>query len=112
MKKYRLKVDSPWGKKGRIVTVKDVEGGQVLTADVRGWWVDVELYPDIFEEVIQQSDEAWLAEWCHEHWLIRWPGYPYVEYKNKNIEFKNQWERLAKALIQHGFDVKKLRGDS
>ena len=114
MKKYCLKVDSPWGKKGCLVTANTTFGPRIRTDEALGLrgFIAPEKYPEIFEEVIEQIDEEWLAKWCHDHWLIKWPDYPYVEYKNKNIEFKNQWERLANALIQHGFDVKKLRGES
>lgn len=117
MKKYRLKVDSPWGKKGDIANLNKngvMYYGQ--NTNVKPYPIIIcftpDNFPEIFEEVIEPSDEEWLAKWCHDHWLIKWPDYPYVEYKNKNIEFKNQWERLANALIQHGFDVKKLRGES
>jgi len=110
MKKYRIKVDSPWGKKNSLIEVKDCPGFRIISGhDILGGFVEPDKYPDIFEEVIELSDEQWLAEWCHDNWLIKWHNYFYPDYKDKNKEFKHQWERLAKALIHHGFDVKKLR---
>lgn len=96
MKKYRLKVGSPWGKKGKVVKLPNelsiLENGIVFRRSP-------DEFPEIFELVIEPSDEEWLAEWLskEEFQELRW--------------FDTRL-RLAKSLIKHGFDIKKLRGES
>jgi len=101
MKKYRLKVDSPWGNKGDIYNESHVIIANVGGGPPTGIWQTVACnkLSDIFQEVIEQSDEEIV-----ERWLIR-------NFHDISISTQ-QWKKVAKALIQHGFDVKKLRGES
>lgn len=97
MKKYRIKVDSPWGKKNSLIEVKDCPGFRIISGhDILGGFVEPDKYPDIFEEVIEPSDEVWLAGWLLKVWIS-----PDGD--------QGAWKTLSQALIQHGFDVKKLR---
>lgn len=98
MKTYRLKVDSPWGDKGEFyneshVIIANCGGGPSTQI-----WQSIacKKLPDIFEEVIEQSDEGWLAGWLLKVWTSRDSDHGALK-------------TLSQSLIQHGFDVKKLR---
>jgi len=105
MKKYRLKIDSPWGKKGDVKLTDD-DGYLYHAVRINDYSptpciikFSPERYEDLFEKVIEPTDEEFLR-----HWLFK-----------NDISDKESYDSylvLAKALIQHGFDVKKLRGES
>lgn len=101
MKKYRLKVDSPWGKKGSVVNSDDSGAVFCPISFVDGnnypFFINPSRYQDIFEEVIEPTDEEII-----EKWFIR-------NFHDISVNSK-QWNKVAKALIQHGFNAKKLRG--
>jgi len=99
MKKYRLKVNSPWGKKGDIANLNEngvMYYGQNTNVKpypiISGFTPDN--FPEIFEELIEPSDEEWFCE----------------QLKNHIASFG--YKSLAISLITNGFDVKKLRGES
>lgn len=112
MKKFRLKVDSPWGNKGDIYNESHVIIANVGGGPPTGIWQTVACnkLSDIFEEVIEQSDEEWLAYWCFRQLLKSRGDEPCWEaYLDNNY---TDYIFLAKKLIDNGFDVKKLRGES
>lgn len=103
MKRYKLKVDSPWGKKGDIANLNEngvMYYGQNTNVKpypiISGFTPDN--FPDIFEEIIEPSDEEWLSEWLLG--IVRRSGL-YDIYTN-----------ISSELIANGFDVKKLREKS
>lgn len=55
MKKYRCKIDTPWTKKGQLVTD--------LLADI----VNAANYPDMFEEI----PDRWIPNIGETHWFLR-----------------------------------------
>lgn len=101
MKRYKLKVDSPWGKKGdelnnKVIYLYSFEDDS-STLNAIGT-IDPSKYSEIFEEIQEQSDEEWLSEWLLG--IVRRSGL-YDIYTN-----------ISSELIANGFDVKKLREKS
>ena len=97
MKKFKILIDCPWGNKGSLVTVEAISGAHILTANVTGGWVDPELYPGLFQEIEEVSDEEFLARKLFD---IQKLGMA-----QQSILYM----KLARELITNGLDVKKLR---
>jgi len=116
MKRYKLKVDSPWGKKGEIfswyieyfIYEQNKQTGSYIKSIKT---LHPEDYPDIFEEIQEQSDEEWLAEYIYNNLFPRIEDAPTNPCKWVDITmFQYKYISLAKSLINNGSDVKKLRG--
>lgn len=90
MKKYRAKIDTPWCDKNDIFSSNENGFYRVL-----GRYISPESYPDLFEEIEEKSDVEKLADWLH---VIAFGCDTVMECNIK----------LAKALLEKGFDVSKL----
>jgi len=97
MKRYKLKVDSPWGKKGDVF---EANTGGVLV--ILGALYDPDRYPDLFEEIVL-TDEEFLANWLYQ----RQAEFVFTGDKTEFVSTYNCF--LSNRLIANGFDVKKLR---
>jgi len=57
MKRYRLKLDSPWGKKGKIIEVVECQGFTMINnIDCVGGFAEPDKYPELLELVIEPSE--------------------------------------------------------
>lgn len=101
MKKYRCKVDTPWGKKGYFLP-----DGFIKSYDEIGCQNDCfhpKHYPDLFEPIEEKSDVEKLADWCSKIWHANSCSDGSTD-KNGNC----CWTSLAQTIIAKGFDVSKL----
>ncbi len=90
-KKYRLLVDSPWGKKGEMFMPFDYY--DVTRVSKTG----PEDYPQIFEPIVEIDPVDVVAKKIH------------ARVYGCNCYTWDTWTRLAKGLIAAGLDVEKLK---
>lgn len=90
MKKYRLKIDTPWASKGDLFKKL---GSYWFCADRHSCpsFQSPEKYQELFEPIEEKSDEEIVADWLHEQ-----------------IENGIEWEASAIQLISAGLRVEDL----
>ena len=113
MKKFRLKVDTPWADKNSIFTkingswfvnetfksLKTFLGGKFLG--------DPEKYPHLFELVEEKTDVERVVEWLSKEYKDE-PGlYRFGKLTDNSHYF---FKRLAPELLRLGLNVDKLEG--
>lgn len=105
MKKWKLKLSLPftgWDKDSILINMGDTQYKTNNPNSACLYLTDLPSdYPDIFELIPDQTDEEFLAGWLDKE--IR----PILSEGDFNFKFK-----LACILIEHGFDVNKLRSES
>jgi len=108
MKKYKLLIDSPWGKSGKMVNLS--EDGCLYYGDVPpgcpGYILGKftpDRFPQIFEEIKEPSDEEVLAE---KILTLQLSYKSDATLLNTGTLFSKV---LARYLLSKGFDVSKLR---
>lgn len=70
MKQYRAKIDTPWGKKGKIIkdtfyTIQIIDGIPIVCDYL------TEYFPEMFEEIEERSDADFLEEEIYQTLVIK-----------------------------------------
>ena len=102
MKQYRLKMSTPWANEGAIYDADGRRVGQdgIYPGYGRETWCNSkpEKWPEYFEKV--KSDEPVLIDF-----LVK-------NAANFSGDSNNIYQRMARALIEKGFDVNRIRDEA
>lgn len=112
MKQWKLLVDCPWGKEGKIIPyysfgmITMCDEIAIRAQDTADILFRPQDYPSIFQLVPEKTDEDKLERWLYQNAQNCWGD----DVAYNNIMQPNL-NRIAKALIEKGFDVEKIKGE-
>lgn len=105
MKKYRFKIDTPWGKRGDEI--------HHLGKPVMGpMWFSPERYSALFEEVPELDPVEKVGKWLYE---TKYPNHGQHLYRGESMctweqlgPTQNEWLSISQKLLAAGLDPNKL----